>query len=86
MKSLGPGKVVHAFNPRRPRQGDLLSSKSVRGQPRLSSEVVEKPKAGDNVIEQGFQLQQVAELSSFGHVALALESRIEGTTGTIDAG
>jgi hypothetical protein len=23
MKSLGPGKVVHAFNPRRLRQGDL---------------------------------------------------------------
>ena len=33
-----------------------------------------------------FQPQQAAELSSFGHVALALESRIEGTTGTIDAG
>jgi hypothetical protein len=33
-----------------------------------------------------FQPQQAAELSSFGNVALALESRIEGTTGTIDAG
>jgi hypothetical protein len=33
-----------------------------------------------------FQLQQAAEHGSFGHVALALESRIEGTTGTIDAG
>ena len=60
MKSLGPGKVVHAFNPRRPRQGDLLSSKSVRGQPRLSSEVVEKPKAGDNVIEQGSHVLALA--------------------------
>jgi hypothetical protein len=33
-----------------------------------------------------FQPQQAADLSSFGHVALALESRIEGATGTIDAG
>jgi hypothetical protein len=33
-----------------------------------------------------FQPQQAAELSSFGHLALSLESRIEGTTGTIDAG
>jgi hypothetical protein len=32
-----------------------------------------------------FQLLQAAELNSFGHVALALESRIEGITGTIDA-
>jgi hypothetical protein len=32
-----------------------------------------------------FQLYQAAELRHFGHVALALESRIEGTTGTIDA-
>jgi hypothetical protein len=31
-----------------------------------------------------FQPQQAAELGSFGHVALALESKIEGTT--IDAG
>ena len=30
--------------------------------------------------------QQAGELSSFDHVALALESRIEGTTGTIGAG
>jgi hypothetical protein len=30
--------------------------------------------------------QQAAELDSFGHVALALESRTEGTIGTIDAG
>ena len=29
--------------------------------------------------------QQTAELGSFGHVALALESRTEGVTGTIDA-
>jgi hypothetical protein len=58
----------------------------VPGQPSRVSEGGRKQKAGDNVIEQGFQLQQVAELSSFGHVALALESRIEGTTGTIDAG
>jgi hypothetical protein len=33
-----------------------------------------------------FQLLQAAELSSFGHMALVLESRTEGITGTIDAG
>lgn len=33
-----------------------------------------------------FQPQQAAELRSFGHVAMALESRIEGAIGTIDAG
>jgi hypothetical protein len=33
-----------------------------------------------------FQPQEAEELGSFGHVVLALESRIEGTTGTIDAG
>jgi hypothetical protein len=33
-----------------------------------------------------FQLQQAAKLSSFIHVALAIGSRIEGTTETIDAG
>jgi len=40
------------------------------------------------IIKQGtmFQPQQTAELNSFGHVALALASRIEGTTGTMDAG
>jgi hypothetical protein len=32
------------------------------------------------------QPQQAAELGSFGHVALPLESRIDGTTGTIDSG
>jgi hypothetical protein len=33
-----------------------------------------------------FQLQQAAELGSYGHVVLALESKIEGVTGTINAG
>jgi hypothetical protein len=33
-----------------------------------------------------FQPQQAAELSSFSHLSLALESRIEGNSGTIDAG
>jgi hypothetical protein len=33
-----------------------------------------------------FQPQQVAEISSFGHVALAIELKIEDITGTIDAG
>ena len=32
-----------------------------------------------------FQPHQAAELGSFGHLAMALESRIEGTTETIDA-
>jgi len=33
-----------------------------------------------------FDPQQAAELGIFCHVVLALELRIEGTTGTIDAG
>jgi hypothetical protein len=33
-----------------------------------------------------FQPQQAAELGSFDSVSLALESRIEGITGTVDAG
>jgi hypothetical protein len=33
-----------------------------------------------------FQPQQAAELSSFIYLALALESRIKGFTGTIHAG
>jgi hypothetical protein len=33
-----------------------------------------------------FQPQQTAELGSFGHMAPALKSRIEGFTGTTDAG
>jgi hypothetical protein len=33
-----------------------------------------------------FQAQQAAEPGNFGHVALALESRIEVTTGTVGAG
>jgi hypothetical protein len=33
-----------------------------------------------------FKSQEAAELASFGHVALALDSRTERTTGTIDAG
>jgi hypothetical protein len=33
-----------------------------------------------------FQLHQTAELVSFGHMGLAQESRIEGTTETIIAG
>jgi hypothetical protein len=32
------------------------------------------------------QSQQAAEPNSLGHVALVLESRVERTTGTIDAG
>jgi hypothetical protein len=41
-----------------------------------------------DVIEQEamFQPQQAAELGNFSHMALALEPRIEGVTGTIDAG
>jgi hypothetical protein len=33
-----------------------------------------------------FYVLQTAELGSFSHVALVLELRMEGTTGTIDAG
>jgi hypothetical protein len=33
-----------------------------------------------------FQPQQAAELSSFSHMALVLKSRLEGVSGTIDAG
>jgi hypothetical protein len=33
-----------------------------------------------------FQPQQAADFRSFIHVALALEFRVEGTIGTIDAG
>jgi hypothetical protein len=33
-----------------------------------------------------FQLLEAAELGRFSHVALALECKIEETTGTIDAG
>ena len=64
------------------------STEQVPGQPSLGSEGVGKQKAGNNVIEQKttFQPQEAAELGSFGHVALALESRIEGTTETTDAG
>jgi hypothetical protein len=32
-----------------------------------------------------FQPHEESELGSFGHVALALESRVEGVTGTINA-
>jgi hypothetical protein len=48
-------------------------------------EGVGKQNAGDNVVEQGDHVP-APELSSFGDLALALESRIEETTGTIDAG
>lgn len=33
-----------------------------------------------------FQSQQAAEFSSFGHVALAIESKVEGVIGRVDAG
>ena len=33
-----------------------------------------------------FQSQAAEDLSSFGHVGLTLESRIEGTSGTIAVG
>jgi hypothetical protein len=32
-----------------------------------------------------FQLQQAAEIGCFGHMALVLESQIDGTIGTTDA-
>jgi hypothetical protein len=47
-----------------------------------------KQKASDNVIVQAGHVLIPASSrnSSFSHVALALELRMEGTTGTIDAG
>jgi hypothetical protein len=33
-----------------------------------------------------FQLQQAVELGRFSHVVLAVRSKIEGVTGTIEAG
>ena len=58
------------------------STKQVPGQPSLSSEGVGKQKAGDNVKDKGvmFKPKQAAEFESFSHVALALESKLEGTT------
>ena len=60
----------------------------VLGQPSLDSEGIGKQKAGDNVIEKGPcsspSKQQNSAASAT--VALALEWKIEGTTGTIEAG
>ena len=63
-------------------------TEQVPGQPNSGSEGVGKQKASDDVIEQGGHVpaQQAAELGSFCHVALSLESRIEGTIETIDVG
>jgi hypothetical protein len=47
---------------------------------------VGKQKAGNRIRGSMLQPQRAAELGSFSHVALALESRREGTTGKIDAG
>ena len=58
----------------------------VPGQPSWGSKGVGEQKTGDNVIEGAMsQAQQAAEPSSFVHVALALEAKIEGATGKIDA-
>ena len=64
------------------------SIQQVQGQSSLGREGIRKQNAGDNVIEQGaiFQLQQAADFYNFNHVPLALESRIEETTWTVDAG
>jgi hypothetical protein len=53
-------------------------------QPSLGSKGVGKQKVSDGIIRTRGP-QQATDLCSFGHVALALESRIEGTTRTIDA-
>jgi hypothetical protein len=64
------------------------STEQVLRQLSLGTKGVGKQKAGDNVIEWGrggmFQPQEAGNLSSFSHVALALESRI-GVTGAVDA-
>ena len=52
----------------------------------VGSERVGKQKAGNRLGVRGmFQAQQAEEHSSFGYMAQTLESRIEGTTGTVDA-
>ena len=71
------------------------STEQVPGQWSLASKSTWKSEAGDGVITWGgpcnkmrrtvFQPQQAAELGSFDHVILALKSRTEETTGTIDA-
>jgi hypothetical protein len=62
------------------------SSEHVPGQTSLGSEGVGKQNTNNRIRRTMFQPQQAPEHSSFGHVALALESRIKGTIGTIDAG
>ena len=48
----------------------------VPGQPSLGSEGDGKQKTGDRMKGDMFQLQEAAVGGSFGHVALALESRV----------
>lgn len=64
-----------------------LYSKIQDGPIYLYCKGIGKKKAGNNKIEQGNHVPapETAELGNFGHVALVLESRIEETTGTIDA-
>lgn len=44
--------------------------------------MLEKQKADNRIREAMFQPDQAAELGSFNHVALNLDSTIKGTTGT----
>ena len=60
------------------------ATEQVPGQPSLDSEGVGKQKGGNRIRWEGHVPAPTS--SSFGHVALALESRLERTTGTIDAG
>jgi hypothetical protein len=57
----------------------MSSTEQIPGQPSLGSEGGGKQKAGNRIRGAILQAQQVAEIGSFSHVALALQSRIEGT-------
>ena len=65
----------------------LGDREQVPGQPSLGSEGVGKQKTGDNVIEQGGHVPVPASsrAQQLWYMALALESRIKGTTGKTDS-
>jgi hypothetical protein len=75
-KSLNPGVGIYTFNPsiQETEPCRSLSSRSAYRASSMTAKLMQ------------FQLPQATELGSFGHVVLALEFRIKGTTETIDAG
>lgn len=62
------------------------STEQVSRKPTVDREGVGKEKGGKRIRGAMFQFQQAAEHDSFSHMALALERKIEGTSGTINAG